>query len=157
MVTSLKNELESVLKDSTSQIRNEVKAGIKEGIKEALAETLDQIQDDTANQANNDLLKQLALFSSSLFLFYFLFILPGSSINPEEFTQYNWFNHSLIDLKFNIINLFTNPSTPRNPGTGAGGTTSLPLSPLISETSKLSSVGIPTVTQNSPINSTNKL
>lgn len=34
--------------------------------------------------------------------FYFIFILP---VNPEDLTQYNWVNQSLIELKLSIIDL----------------------------------------------------
>src|ERR1700748_1805531 len=40
--TSIKTEIESILKDSTSQIKEVIKDGIKDGIKESLAEILDE-------------------------------------------------------------------------------------------------------------------
>jgi len=112
--SSIKNEVESILKDATSQI----KEGVKEGVKEALDEALSQMHED---EANSDLLKQLALFSSTIFFIYFIFILPGGSpITPEDLAQYNWMNQSLIEIKITvkdfIISLFSNPSNPSNPG-----------------------------------------
>jgi len=114
---SFNNSIEdSFIKDNTNKIRNQVKDGIKDGIKEALDETLAQMHQE---EANSNLLKQIAFYSSVLFLGYFIFILPGSSISPEVLTQYNWLNQSLIEFKINIINLLTN--TGGNGGAGGGG------------------------------------
>ena len=106
-ITLSKDEVESIIKDSTAQIKNEVKAGMKEAISEALNE----LQEDEVG----GYLKQLVLVTSGLFFIYFIFILPGTSITPEELTQYNWFNQSLIEFKSNIINFFNKPTNPGNP------------------------------------------
>jgi len=147
-----------------TNIQSEIKLGIKQGVKEAISEVLEEMRDElTESQGNSELLKQIALISSGLFYFYFIFILPGSSISPAELVQYNWFNHSLIELKINIINLLFNPGNPGNPGSpitlispieiiDSNITRSMvevgvsPISP-ISE----GSVGLSTVTPNSPI------
>lgn len=147
--TLIKNELESILKDSTSNIRNDV----REGMREAIDEALNKMQVDELN-SNSNLLKYIALTSSLIFGIYIIFILPGSSITPESLNEYNWVNQSLIDLKINIkdfiINLLINPPTnPGGDGIGvignhgsvAGGVNSInQISPSISVISDVSSV-----------------
>ena len=116
---------------------------------------------ETKNQSDL-LIKQIAIYSSLLFFGYLIFILPGSSITPEELVQYNWFNQSLIEAKVNIINFFTKPSDP-NPGTG---TVEVPNLGNISRTNSSSSLSdsaksiseatakpaSPTISKLSPIN-----
>jgi hypothetical protein len=130
-------ELESVLKDNTSLIRDQVKAGIKEGITEALNEF------DVEDKPNT--LKNLALISSGLFFFYVIFVLPGPFITPDNLNQFNWFNQGLIEFKISvkdfIIQLISNSSKP-----GAGSSSSIiPITPVISEGS------LATITPNTPI------
>lgn len=62
-------------------------------------------------------------------LFYFFFIIP-SSVSAEEFSQYNWFNQSLIDFKINLINIFSN-------GTEKGGAAGTSISIINSSTSTI--------------------
>jgi hypothetical protein len=155
------NKIESVLQESISQIQIEVKEGIKSGIKEALDEVISDIQEAESKIQSEYLIKQIALISSLLFFGYFIFILPGSTISPNELIQYNWVNQSLIELKINLINILFNPvvssvaSSPINPTVELDsniirsmvdvGTS--PISPI----SEGSSVGISTITPNSPI------
>jgi len=134
--TQIKKELEPVLKDSISQIKNEVKSGMREAINEAL-------NDLPADESH--LMRQIALISSGLFFVYFLFVLPGPSVTPEVLNDYNFINQSLIEIKGTIkdliINYFNNPSNPGNPG---GSSTVIPITPVISD-------GGLTVTPNTPI------
>ena len=97
-------------KDMNLNIKNQVKDGIKEAVGEIL--------DDLLPQADNtNLYKNIAFTSSLLFLGYFIFILPGSTINAVELANYNWFNQSLIEFKINLINFFIGGgSNPGNPG-----------------------------------------
>jgi hypothetical protein len=37
---------------------------------------------------------KIIIFCSTLFMFYLIFVLPGSSIDPNELAQYNWLNQS---------------------------------------------------------------
>jgi hypothetical protein len=99
----------------TNNIKNQVKSGIKEGVKEALEDVLADLSEENSS-AKTEFLKQLAVFSGVLFLGYFIFILPGPSISPEELTNYNWLNQGLIEFKGYLINLFNNK--PGNPGNG---------------------------------------
>lgn len=99
----------------TDSIQSQVKDGIKSGIKEALDEVMNDIEADSQYQTHY-YYKQIAIFGSTLFLCYFIFILPGSTITPEELTQYNWLNQGLIDIKLSIINLFNAPPGPDAPG-----------------------------------------
>jgi hypothetical protein len=92
---------ESFIKNVNSSgidIKTEIKEGVKQGVKEAFDEILTEVSEKN-NSDNTYLFKQLALASSVIFFTYFLFILPGSSISPEDLTQYNWMNQSLIELK----------------------------------------------------------
>jgi hypothetical protein len=118
-------------------------------MKEVIDEVIAEIQEVDA-QAKSELLKNVAFFGSSLFFIYFVFYLPGSTINPEDLVQYNWINQSLIDLKISFINFITNPSNPGNPG--QGGT----LGP-ISPTNSIMSESLTTVTPNSPVISNNNI
>lgn len=103
---------DSYIKNSGDKIKHQIKLGIKEGVKEALDEVLNDISEAETKNQSDLLLKQIAIYSSLLFFGYLIFILPGSGITPEELVQYNWFNQSLIEIKVNIINFFTNPSKP---------------------------------------------
>jgi len=109
---------------------------------EAVNELIDET--DIKKEVESDLIRKSALIASVLFFAYFIFILPGPSISPEELTQYSWINQSLIESKILIkdlfVNLFNNPSNPGNPG----GTEVSPISPSISE-------GVSTITPNTPI------
>ena len=153
---SIEDSIASKVKDSN--ISNQIQESVKEGIKSGVKELLDELQEnDMQSQANSDLLKQLALFSSVLFFGYFLFILPGSSMTPEALTEYNWFNQSLIEFKISfkdfIVNLFSNPS---NPGTPSNKGVVLPNSPT-SPTLSVSTEALSTVTPNTPIASNSNL
>ena len=162
-----KNELESLIKDTSSQLKSEVKSGIKEGVKEIVDELLNenqlQSEANVPSEANSDLLRQLALYSSVLFFGYFFFVLPS---NPEALTEYNWVNQSLIELKFTfkefILYLVSNPDNPGNPGApGNNGVVDSPISPgnlnagldtyfPLQTTNSVSSEGLSTVTPNTP-------
>jgi hypothetical protein len=121
---NIEDSLINKMKDSNIDLKQEIKVGIKEGVKEALNEILDElhkneIQSEVVNsEGNSHLLKQLALFSSVVFFGYFLFVLPGPSIDSEVLTQYNWFNQSLIEFKITVKDIILNIiSNPDNPGT----------------------------------------
>jgi hypothetical protein len=148
---SIKNELESVLRESSSHIKSEVKAGMNEAISEALS----KMQEDEIT-SNSDLVKQLALFTSTLFGIYFLFILPGST-EGVDLTQYNWFNQSLIEIKTSVkdfvINLFNNkPSGPSPMNSPVIIDTNLPKVMVDAANSPISPIspGISTITPNTP-------
>jgi hypothetical protein len=152
---SIKSELESVLRESSSNIKSEVKAGMNEAITEALS----KMQEDEI-YSNSDLLKQLALFSSTIFGIYLFFILPGSTDAGVDLTQYNWFNQSLIEIKTSvkdfIINLFNNkPSSP--PTTPVIVDTNLPKVMIDASNSPISPIspGVSTITPNTPTLATN--
>ena len=151
--SQIKKELQSVLNDSSESLTNNIKGQVKEGMKEAIDEALAEMQED---KVNSELLKQLALISSGLLFVYFFFILPGTSITPEDLAQYNWINQSLIEFKINIINYFNNK--PGNPGTPSNinpintvikDTVDVGVSPITPSTSTGSSIA--TITQNSPV------
>jgi hypothetical protein len=78
------------------------------------------MQDDSMQSTQLLLIKQLALIGSGMFFIYFIFILPGTNINPENLTQWNWVNQSLIELKRTIkdciLNFIGNSGNPGNPG-----------------------------------------
>ena len=147
---SLQNELKSVLTESTSQMKSELKS--------EMIDVLDKMREDDI-QAIDNLLKRIAVVSGVIFLSYFIFILPSDA--AVDFTQYNWLNQSLINIKLSIIDLITKPSNPGNPGvdlniptpelnvieTTVDANTSQ-LSP--SATSSISD-GMSTVTPNTPI------
>jgi len=137
-------ELETVLRDSTSQIKSEVKSGVKEGVKEAVDELLERMPP----QDNTYLYKQIAFYSSMLLFGYFFLILPGSDVTPEALTEYNWLNQSLIEVKITVKDLINEYlSKPGNPGTpGTTGT-----SGVIQATNSVGSEGLSTVTPNTPI------
>jgi len=107
---------DSIIKNTSSNSKSgfdlnvQVKEGMRDALKEVIDEALDKIHDEEI-QANSNTLKQIALFSSLLFVGYFIFILPGSPISPEELTNFNWFNQGLIEFKLTvkdlIINFFT--------------------------------------------------
>jgi predicted PurR-regulated permease PerM len=132
------------------EINNQVKEGMREALKDVVDEALDKLQEGELEKSSNTI-KNVALFGSLLFIAYFVFILPGSSVNPEVLNSYNWLNQSLIEFKLNIMNLFNNK--PGNPGNNASSGFNLPIlpeviSPVISESS---SIGQSTVTPNSPV------
>lgn len=110
------------IKDLSNKIKEEVKLGVKEGISEAaVLEELLEVMREEHDNAKSDLIniKSIALVSSLLFFSYFLFI--GSSIDPNELIQYNWFNQSLINIKLSIIE-FISLSKPGSSGGGNGST-----------------------------------
>ena len=157
---NIEESIASNIKES-NQIKGMIKDGIKEGVKEAMDELLTEFKEVEAS--NTELLKQFSLISSVIFFAYFIFYLPGSSISPEELIQYNWLNHSLIELKINLINLLFNPSNPGTPG----GSPINPImdlnvnipktmvdvasSPIIEVTTSPISPSISTITPNTPI------
>lgn len=167
---SVEDSIASTIKESTD-IKNQLKDGIKEGVKEGFKEAVDELINEInmENKDKSDLLKQSALFTSLLFLGYFLFILPGSSISPEALTEYNWFNQSLIEFKISVKDLilyyFSKPGNPGNSGTpGNSVVVNSPISPAgldtyfpqkLSVINSVSSDGISTVTPNTPKVTTN--
>jgi len=114
-----KNELESLVKDSTSQIKNEVKLGIKEGVKEALGEIVEELENNSKPKI--ELYKNISFYSALIFFRYFLFVLPGPSISPDVLIEYNFINQSLIEFKITvkefIVYYFSNPGDPGTPVT----------------------------------------
>jgi hypothetical protein len=172
LLKSLWNDLKNIniedsfsVKDSNVNIKNEIKEAIKEGIKESFEDILDELktQADIESQGYSNLLKQLALFSSVALFSYFFFVLPGSNIEPEVFSQYNWFNQSLIEFKITvndlIINLISNPKGPSNPGSPSipNALIDSPVVPIITNLDNylpvsptVSSDGMSTVTPNTP-------
>lgn len=138
-------------------IKDEVKEGIKSGIKEVIQDLKDDLAESELNKS--DLIKQIVLFGTVLFGFYFIIILPN---NTEAIQDYNWISQSLINIKLSIIDLFSNPNNPGSPS--APGTPSAPgspisairllvdvgvspiVSPIVSEGSSLA-----TITPNTPI------
>lgn len=85
-----------------------IKNEIKTGIKEALTEVIDDFKKDNLDiESNTNYLKPLAIVSSTIFFAYFLFYLPNS-ITPEDLTQYNFFNSSLIEFKINVKDFVLN-------------------------------------------------
>ena len=125
---NLEDTISSNIKDSKI-IKNQIKEGIKEGVKEAFGEILDEMKDELneSDKAKSNLLTSVAVFGTTLFVFYLLFILPGSELSPLELSNYNWINQSLIEFKLNVINLFS-----KNPGP-SGNTTpdNSPINPNI--------------------------
>ena len=149
-LSSSKNELESVLKDSISQLKSDVKVEVKSGMQEAIEEALHKMEED---EASRWIFTQCVLISSGLFLIYFIFILPGGGVSIEEITHYNWLNQHLINIKLSIIDLISKPTNPGNPGLPKVDVT-LPKSTVdvgISPISPVISEGISTVTPNTPI------
>jgi hypothetical protein len=71
-------------------------------------------------------------------------ILAGSTVNPTDLVQYNWFNQSLIEIKISILNLFSN-GNPIDPGSPDNNGINLPInindlnpiSPVLSEGSSV--------------------
>lgn len=108
---------------------------MKEGIGEALSELQDHLQENELNKTYNNL-KIVSLVSSSLFLGYFLFVLPGSSVTLEDLNQYNWLNQGLINIKITvkdlILYLVSNPTNPGDPGNIASVTDNTSVSGPIS-------------------------
>lgn len=167
---NIEDSFSSKVKESNN-IKTQIKEGIKQGVKEALDELLDEMNESN-NNSTNESLKQIALISSVLFFGYFLFYLPGSSITPEELTQFNWMNQSLIEFKITvkdfIVSLFSNPVNPGNPGNNNNGVDLInsPISPTnnegqmnlyftnstssISPSNSVMSEGVSTVTPNTP-------
>lgn len=159
---SIKKELESILQESATHIQQEVKEGIKAGMKEALDEVMSDLQAANAKYQSYFLLKKTIIISSILFGFYFVFILPGPSMNPEDFTQYNWLNQSLIELKIYIKEFFINGGNGGNPNMDGGivremvdvanSPITLPKTLIDVAVSPITpGSGIPTLTPNSPI------
>jgi CRISPR/Cas system CSM-associated protein Csm2 small subunit len=91
-----------------------IKSGVKEALKEVVDEALDKIREDEIHNYNISIIKNVCFVSGILFIGYFTFILPGSNITPDELTQFNWFNQSMIEFKLQIINYFSNPTNPGN-------------------------------------------
>ena len=120
---------DSFIKDSTNKIKYELKEGLKEGIRdgmrEGIRETIDEVlteikEDNDIAKANQ--IKTLAVIGSSLFIIYFLFALPGPSIDPVALTDYNWINQSFIQLKMSVRDFVVSYlSGPGNPGTPPAG------------------------------------
>lgn len=110
-----------IIKDKTSPISNiniqeEIKSGVKSGIKEAIDEAIDDMKYN--DKIEHDLfIKKIIIFSSTLLLFYIIFIIPSTT---EDINQYNMLNQSLINIKTIIIDLFSKPSNPGNPGCFSG-------------------------------------
>lgn len=121
---SIKNEVESIIKDSTLQIKDEVKAGIKDGIKEVFNEALDSMPEDNTSKY----LKSF-LIGSGIFFIY-LFVLPS---NPELISEYNWINQCLIEFKITlkdlILSYLTNSGNPDNGGNPGGTNITSPITP----------------------------
>jgi hypothetical protein len=156
---SLKNELKSVLTESTSQIKDELKSGMSAAIEDAL----DKMREDDI-QAIDNLFIRIGIVSGVVFLSYFIFVLPSDA--AIDLTQYNWLNQSLINIKLSIIDLITKPSNPGNPGVG-GLDLNIPTTPelnvikttvdAVAPITQLSpclsdgSIGMSTVTPNTPI------
>lgn len=145
---------------NSNTIKNEIKLGIKEAF--------DEIISENSTPDNTNLLKPFALACSVLFFSYFFFILPGSSISPEELTSYNLFNQSLIEFKILVKDYFftQNPGTPGSPIIPS--TPSTPSSPSVSintylpesvvnNPSPILSEGLSTVTPNTPVASSSSL
>jgi hypothetical protein len=160
---------DSLINEPTNKIKHEIKQGIKDGVKEAL----DEIMEDISNQAQSNLLKNIALSSSVLIFGYVLFYLPGSGITPEDLSSYNWFNQSIIEVKLTVFDLihnlfFTgNPGTPPSNGPINPGVNS-PITPnnvnlnvylpnSISPSNSIGSEGLSTITPNTPIASSSSL
>lgn len=126
LITYFNNFINSVAQpdsDSLSSIKNEVKTGMKEAITEALNEL-------EADNTQYNLIKNIGLTSALLFMGYFIFFLPGTSITPDELTNFNWFNQSLIEIKIHIINYFNKPGNPPNPGNQLPNIPDSPISPV---------------------------
>jgi hypothetical protein len=98
-----------ISEDITNVTNNpNIKNEIKTGIKEALTEVLDDLKQESLDiESNTNYLKPLAIVSSTIFFAYFLFYLPNS-ITPEDLTQYNFFNSSLIEFKINVKDFILN-------------------------------------------------
>ena len=96
-------QLETVIQESITKIQTEVKIGVKTGIQEALEDILNEYHSES------NLLKQLALVSAVGFFVYFIFILPGGGPGSLDYSQYNWINQSLIELKIMIKDLIVQP------------------------------------------------
>jgi hypothetical protein len=116
---SIEDSIIKNIKSTDLDLKNEIKEGVKQGVKEAFDEIITEMSEKNTPD-NTYLLKQFALASSVLLFSYFFFVLPGASISPEDLSQYNWMNQSLIEFKITvknfIVNLFSNPSNPGNPG-----------------------------------------
>lgn len=125
-------------------------------MREAIQEALNEMDDD-----NTPYLKYLALIGSGVFFIYFLFLLPGPSINPELINDYHWINQCLIEFKITLKDAILyylgnsgNPGNPDNPGSN----TTTPITPNtelnryfpISPSNSESSGGMSTVTPNTP-------
>lgn len=75
-----------------------------------------------------------------IFFAYFLFYLPNASINPQDLTQYNWLNQSLIEFKITVKDLIINLlSNPTNPGTPPTAPASLPSTVILDTISPVAS------------------
>lgn len=169
---NLDDKLVSEIKNNID-IKQEIREGVKQGIKEAVGEVLTELKEnELENNVNSDLLKYSAIVGSVLFFGYFLFYLPGPSIDPQDLTQYNFFNQSLIEFKITVKDLVVNFfSKPSNPGVGPAGDNQL-IAPQISPTNSDCSSVTPekefnryfssgsdtsTVTPNTPTNSNTNL
>jgi len=134
----------NIQEDLGLQMKQDISVQIKDGVKEALNEVVDEALDKMHADDRMNFYKNIVGGVGILLLGYFIFILPGSTISPEDLIQYNWFNQSLIEIKLNIINLFSNPKGPGNPG-----------GPEVISPS--TSIGQATITPNSPITSSSSL
>jgi len=144
--TAIKQEIREEIREI---LKTDVKEAMKDSFKEVIDEALDKINENETS--NNNTIKYSVLIGGAIFLSYFIFVLPGTSISPIELNQYNWFNQSLIELKINIINYFNKPTNPGSPGSSGinnFNTTTSIISPVISESSN--SIGQSTITPNTP-------
>lgn len=149
---SIEDSIIKNIKSTDLDLKNEIKEGVKQGVKEAF----DEIISENSTPDNTNLLKQFALASSLIFFSYFFFILPGPTISPEDLTQYNWINQSLIEFKILVRDYFFNK--PRNPGgSGLNNNTSPNLPIHYPAISPINSEGLSTVTPNSPVASSSSL
>lgn len=142
-----------------NQIKEELSLSIKDGVKEGINDAINDILDKIHENDNNKIetYKNIAFISTALMLGYFIFILPGSSISLEDLNQYNWINKSLIEIKINIINYFSNPSNPGTPGNNGINLPTPIIDTIISPTSTIISENLSTITPNTPIASTSNL
>jgi hypothetical protein len=111
------NIINQISNNHKHDLEVQIKAGMKEAFKEVIDEAIDKIHEEEMLN-NSNVLKNIAFVTGVFFITYFIFALPGSTITPQELSQFNWFNQGLIELKLNILSYFINPS---NPGTGSVG------------------------------------
>ena len=82
-------------------------------MREVIQEALNEMDEDN----NTPYFKYLALIGSGVLFIYFLFVLPGPSINPDLINDYHWINQSLIEFKITLKDaILSYLSNPDNPG-----------------------------------------